>query len=98
MIEKKSHHYLNYKLTLYRDVNTNIRYYTFRLYPTLFGEFLLIKEFGGIKNKRPTGIIKEYFSHIEECVEALDHLVREKIKKGYLQNLHNTILPRRSHL
>jgi predicted DNA-binding WGR domain protein len=83
MVQKKLNHYLNYKLTLYREVNKNIRYYTLKLYPTLFGEFLLIKEFGGVKNKKPTGIIKEYFSHIEECKNALDLLLYEKIKKGY---------------
>jgi predicted DNA-binding WGR domain protein len=78
---------LNYKLTLYREVNKNIRYYTLKLCPTLFGEFLLIKEFGGVKNKKPTGIIKEYFSHIEECKNAFDLLVYEKIKKGYSQSI-----------
>ena len=60
-----------------------MRYYKLKLYPTLFGDILLIKEFGSIKNKKPTGIIKEYFSHIEECLKAIDFFVYEKIKKGY---------------
>jgi len=74
---------LNYKLTLYREVNKNIRYYTLKLYPTLFGEFLLVKEFGGVSNKKPTGVIKEYYSHFEESVKIVESLIKQKLKKGY---------------
>lgn len=85
MPQKKSNLYLNYKVTLYREVNKNIRYYTLKLCPTLFGEFLLIKEFGAIKNKKPTGIIKEYFSHIEDSIIAIEDFIGLKTKKGYLR-------------
>ena len=87
MVQKKLNLCLNYKLTLYRQVNHNIRYYSLKLYPTLFGEFLLIREFGGLKNKKPTRVIKEYFSHIEDCVKVIDNLIAVKIKKGYVIQL-----------
>ncbi len=83
MLQTKSNHSLNYKVRLYREVNDNLRYYTLNILPTLFGEYLLIREFGGVKNKKPTRVIKKYFSHIEECQKVLDSLVCEKIKKGY---------------
>jgi O-6-methylguanine DNA methyltransferase len=52
---------LSSKVTLYREVKGKVRYYSLALYPTLFGEYLLVREFGGVKNKRPTGVMKEYF-------------------------------------
>ena len=82
-VQKKAGHYQSYKLTLYREVNANIRYYTFRIYPTLFGEYVLEKEFGGLKNKRFTGIIKEYYSQIEMSIHALKKYEIEKLRKGY---------------
>jgi len=86
MLPKKSNLFLTYnKVTLYREVNKKLRYYSFYLYPTLFGEFLLLREFGGMNNKKPTGIIKEYFYQMEDSVEALSALVRAKMKKGYFQ-------------
>ena len=85
MVQKKSNHSLTYKVTLYREVNKKIRYYSINLCPTLFGEFLLIREFGSMCNKKPTGIIKEYFSQIEDLVEAMKALVSAKMKKGYFQ-------------
>jgi len=70
--------------TLYREVMGRHRYYRLLTYPTLFGEFLLIREFGSMKNKKPTGVIKEYFSSVLELENTLNKIYREKIKKGYL--------------
>ena len=86
MVQKKSNPSLTYnKVTLYREVNKKIRYYSINLCSTLFGDFLLIKEFGSKCNKKPTGIIKEYFSQIEDSMDAIKSLINAKIKKGYLQ-------------
>jgi hypothetical protein len=73
------------KVTLYREVNQKIRYYSINLCPTLFGDFLLIKEFGSMCNKKPTRIIKEYFSYVEDSLQVIDSFINAKIKKGYLQ-------------
>ena len=83
MPQKKSNHFLSYKTTLYRVVNEKTRYYSLEILPTLFGEYLLVREFGGVKNKKPTRVIKKYFSSKEESVKAFEKLVEEKIKKGY---------------
>jgi len=85
MLQMKSNHYSNYKLTLYREVNNKIRYYTLKLYPTLFGEFLLVKEFGSTQNKKPTRIRKEYFSHLDESIVVIENFINVKMKKGYFQ-------------
>jgi hypothetical protein len=36
--------------TLYREVNGKMRYYKIKTYLTLFGEYLLIREWGGVDN------------------------------------------------
>jgi predicted DNA-binding WGR domain protein len=72
-----------YLRSLYREVNGKIRYYTLRIELTLFGEYLLIREFGSIKNKKPTRIIKEYYSNLEESISVFNILVIQKLKKGY---------------
>ena len=83
MVQKILNHYLNSNITLYREVNHNIRYYSIKLYPTLFGEYMLVKEFGGSKNKKPTGIIRKYFSHIEDAFEETQNILFSKLAKGY---------------
>ena len=69
--------------TLYREVKGRIRYYKITLYPTLFGEYLLVREWGGIGNKRATGEKRSNFSHIEPVMGALKSIIRSKEKKGY---------------
>ena len=68
---------------LYRTVNQKKRYYSLELTPTLFGQILLTREYGGLKNKKPTGIIKEYFSNLQDAVMAFENLVHLKQRKEY---------------
>jgi len=72
------------KITLYRMVNSRIRYYSLALYNTLFGEYLLVKENGSLKNKRATRIIREHFSSYTEAYRHFELKLKEKYKKGYL--------------
>ena len=83
MDHQKSKSCLSSKITLYREVKGKVRYYSLALYPTLFGEYLLIREFGGVKNKRPTRVMKEYFERAEDALTLLSKLSIEKLKKGY---------------
>ena len=83
MDHQKSKSYLSSKVTLYREVKGRVRYYSLALYPTLFGEYLLVREYGGVKNKRPTRVMKEYFPHIEDALQLLTRLTVDKLKKGY---------------
>ena len=73
----------SYQLTLYRGVNSKIRYYKLLLYPTLFNEYLFIREYGGNKNKKPTRVIKKYFTEINEATIAVNAIINSKIKRGY---------------
>ncbi len=70
-------------IKLYREVNHRVRYYSIRLYKTLFGGYLLEKRFGGFKNKTPTGIIKEHYDTIDQGVSAIKNIIDLKLKKGY---------------
>jgi predicted DNA-binding WGR domain protein len=74
---------LSFNLKLYRNVNKRVRYYSLKLHPTLFGNYLLIREFGGLKNKKPTRIIKEYFSYIEDAKNKMQKIINLKLLKGY---------------
>ncbi len=84
MDHQKSKSCLSSKVTLYREVKGRVRYYSLGLYPTLFGEYLLIREFGGVKNKRPTRVIKEYFDQTEDAYTLYLKFIREKLNKGYM--------------
>jgi len=77
----------NSSITLYREVNKRVRYYSLKLYPTLFGEYLLIREYGGLKNKKPTRVIKEYYESVPEALMALKRLIKHKSDKGYTNYL-----------
>jgi len=68
---------------LYREVNHRIRYYSFKVYKTLFGEYILEREYGSIKNKRPTGIKREYFNTRSEALIICNKNIEAKLKRGY---------------
>ena len=69
--------------TLYREVNGRVRYYSIKTYLTLFGEYLLVREWGGVDNKRATGEKQNYFSTLHELIVAVEKIVILKSKKGY---------------
>ncbi len=87
MGQMRLNNYLNYKTTLYRDVRGKIRYYKIKTYLTLFGDYLIVREYGAIKNARPTRIIKKYFSHIEDVFLYINEIVANKKKRGYLYEI-----------
>lgn len=70
-------------LLLIRSVKGRMRYYLLKIEETLFGEFLLEKVYGSMSYKKPTRILKEYFSSWVEAKKMFDCLVKEKKKKGY---------------
>ena len=84
MDHQKLKSYLSSKVTLYREVKGKVRYYSLALYPTLFGEYLLVREFGGVKNKRPTRVMKKYFNHSQDALNLLAKLMTDKLQKGYV--------------
>ena len=68
---------------LYRCVNHKVRYYKLYLTPTLFGEYLFVREYGSVKYKKPTRVIREYYSSLEEAFSKFDKKLREKLFRGY---------------
>ena len=68
---------------LQREVNHRVRYYSLKIYKNLFGEYILESEYGSIKNKRPTGVQRDYFVTIHETLVSRALKIEAKIKKGY---------------
>jgi predicted DNA-binding WGR domain protein len=60
-----------------------VRYYKIKTYLTLFGEYLLIREWGGIDNKNATGKKQSYYATLGETVISIEKTITSKIKKGY---------------
>jgi len=71
--------------TLYRKVNGKVRYYKIKTYLTLFEEYLLIREWGGVDNKKATGQKQSYFSSPSNLKDALKKIITLKSKKGYIK-------------
>ena len=71
------------KTTLFREVNSKVRYYKLEITMNLFGEYLLIRENGNVKNKKPTRIVKEYYKHEHEALLSYKAIMKEKFKRGY---------------
>ena len=86
MDQMRSKNSLTYNMTtLYREVNGRVRYYKIRAYLTLFGEYLLIREWGGVDNKKATGQKQSYFLDLASLEKTIIQLVTAKRKKGYAQ-------------
>ena len=84
MPQTRLNHSLTYKrVVLYRVVNHKTRYYSIEINPTLFGEILLTREYGSVHNKKSTGVIKEYFSSLEDSFRVFESLINLKKRRGY---------------
>lgn len=70
-------------IMLTRSVKGKMRYYLLEIDYSLFGEYILNKIYGGLNNKKPTRILREYFSSFVEAKEKLESAVKSKRKKGY---------------
>ncbi len=68
---------------LQREVNHRVRYYSLRIYKTLFNEYLLEIQYGSTKNKSPTGKKEYYYKNLQDALNASINKVQEKLKKGY---------------
>ncbi len=70
-------------IMLTRSVKGKMRYYLLEIDYSIFGEYILNKIYGGLNNKKPTRILREYFSSFVEAKEKLELVVKLKNKKGY---------------
>lgn len=63
--------------------NGKIRYYKLELLSTLFGDFIVEREYGNIMYKSPTGIKKSFFDNYNDAYEMFIKLLKRKEKRGY---------------
>ena len=57
------------------------RFYRLTVQPTLFGEWVLLREWGRIG--RAGQMKSDYFRHAGQAVDALQRMVRRKWRRGY---------------
>lgn len=68
---------------LYREVGHSVRYYSIKIYLTLFSEYILEKKYGSIKNAKPTGVVSEHYNNLHNAFGAMKKTIALKAKKGY---------------
>ena len=59
------------------------RRYSIELFPSLFGEWIVIRTFGSSAKPSPKGTVKSYDASEEEARQQIEILLRLKTKKGY---------------
>jgi len=72
-------------MILFKHSNERKYYYKVNIYKTLFGDFLVQKEYGSVQNLHPTNIIKEYANSKKEAMFLLVDIVANKKDLGYLK-------------
>ncbi|QSZ40826.1 hypothetical protein GJV85_01410 [Sulfurimonas aquatica] len=72
-------------MILFKNSNERSYYYKINIYPTLFGDFLIQKEYGATQNSKPTNTIKEYVNSKKEALCLLLDIVIDKKSLGYLK-------------
>ncbi|WP_455757449.1 hypothetical protein [Sulfurimonas sp.] len=72
-------------MILFKNTNDRVNYYKVNIYPTLFGDFLIQKEYGATHFKKPTNIIKEYASSNKEALMLMLDIAVDKKSLGYLK-------------
>ena len=72
-------------MILFKNSNERSYYYKVNIYKTLFGDFLIQKEYGAAQNVKPTNIIKEYADSKREAMYLLLDIVVDKKELGYLK-------------
>jgi hypothetical protein len=78
-------------MILFKSTKERVSYYKIDVYPTLFGDFLIQREYGALHHKNPTNVIKEYAdTHKGALLHILD-LAVDKKNLGYLRVARNRV-------
>lgn len=72
-------------MILFKNTNDRINYYKVNIYPTLFGDYLIQKEYGATHFNKPTNIIKQYANSNKEALMVLLNIAVDKKNLGYLR-------------
>jgi predicted DNA-binding WGR domain protein len=78
------------KSILYRNSGLNIRYYKLEMFLSLFGEYIVEREYGNVAYRAPTGVRKKIFFSIESAKEFYFKILKAKKAKGYSDDSHST--------
>ncbi len=72
-------------MILFKNAKDRVSYYKINIYPTLFGDFLIQKEYGATHHKNPTNIIKQYAGSSKEALLLMLDIALDKKNIGYLR-------------
>ena len=72
-------------MTLLKPTDDRVNYYKVNIYPTLFGDFLVQKEYGATHFKNPTNTIKQYANSNKEALLLVLDIMIDKKSLGYLK-------------
>jgi hypothetical protein len=72
-------------MLLLKNSNERVYYYKINVYQTLFGDYLVQKEYGLKQNLKPTNTIKEYVDSKREALFKVLDIAVDKKELGYLK-------------
>lgn len=72
-------------MVLLKNSNERVYYYKINVYQTLFGDYLIQREYGGIQNQNPTNTIKSYAPSKKEALCKVLDIMVDKKQLGYLK-------------
>ena len=72
-------------MILFKSANRRINYYKVNIFPTLFGDFLVQREYGATHFSKPTNVIKQYAPSNREALLMMLDIAVEKKNLGYLK-------------
>lgn len=72
-------------MILFKTAKHRVNYYKIEIYPTLFGDYLIQKEYGATHHSKPTNIIKEYVTSNKEALLRMLDLAVDKRSLGYMK-------------
>lgn len=69
------------RVSLTRDVNGAMRIYRLEVLPNLFGEWVVVRSFGSLKNNMRQ--ILRVYQTLTQAQSSYEELLMQKMKKGY---------------
>jgi len=70
-------------MVLLKSSNERVYYYKINVYKTLFGDYLIQKEYGLRRNLKPTNTLKEYLPSKREAMFRVLDIAVDKSTLGY---------------
>jgi len=72
-------------MLLLKQRKNRVNYYKVNIYPTLFGDFLIQREYGATHFSKPTNVIKQYVDSNKEALLLLLNIAVDKKSLGYMK-------------